>query len=79
MRKINLRNAIMLFNEWLDNRGMTRAEAAALLDTSPTTITLWYHGRHRPSARMTQRIFQLTEGMVTVTDLQRAYEMARAT
>lgn len=68
----------MLFSEWIDKRGLTRAEAAALLGVTPTTITLWYHGKHRPNARMTTRIYEASNGRVTVNDLHRAFELARA-
>jgi len=68
----------MLFSEWIDKRGLTRAEAAQLFGVTATSITLWYHGRHRPNARATARIYEATNGQVTVNDLHRAFQAARS-
>ena len=67
----------MLFREWIDERGLTRAKAAKLLGVTPTAVTHWYHGTHRPSAEITARIYELSGGKVTVNDLHRAYQLAR--
>ena len=67
----------MMFSEWIAKRKMTRAEAAKLLGVTATSITFWVHGTHRPSAAMTARIYEVSGGRVTVTDLHRAYQMAR--
>ena len=67
----------MLFSEWIDERGMTRAKAAKLLGVTPTAVTHWYHGTHRPGAEITARIYELSGGKVTVNDLHRAYQLAR--
>jgi DNA-binding transcriptional regulator YdaS (Cro superfamily) len=67
----------LLFSEWIDERGMTRAKAARLLGVTPTAVTHWYHGTHRPGAEITARIYELTGGKVTVNDLHRSFQMAR--
>lgn len=67
----------MLLSEWIDMRGFTRAEAAELLETTPAAVSLWYHGKHRPSAAMTARIYEASGGRVTVADLHRAFQEAR--
>tara|TARA_R100000700_G_scaffold20517_1_gene27260 strand:- start:3060 stop:3269 length:210 start_codon:yes stop_codon:yes gene_type:complete len=67
----------MLFSEWIDKRGLTRAKAAELLGVTATAITHWYAGRHRPGPRMTARIYEVSNGRVTVNDLHRAYQLSR--
>tara|TARA_R100000700_G_scaffold41039_1_gene59213 strand:- start:4064 stop:4300 length:237 start_codon:yes stop_codon:yes gene_type:complete len=67
----------MLFSEWITSRGLTRRDAAALLRTTPSTITNWVHGTHRPGAAMTARIYAISGGRVTVADLHQAYQEAR--
>jgi len=67
----------MLFSEWIASRGLTRRDAAALLRTTPSTITNWVHGTHRPSAAMTARIYEASDGKVSVADLHQAYQVAR--
>jgi transcriptional regulator with XRE-family HTH domain len=69
----------MLFSEWIDKRGLTRSQAAQLLNVTPAAITYWYHGKHRPGANITARIFKASNGNVTANDLHRAFELARQT
>jgi len=52
----------MMFSEWIAKRKMTRAEAAKLLGVSATAITFWVHGTHRPSAKMTAKIYEVSGG-----------------
>jgi len=68
---------MMLLSEWIDMRGLTRAQAAEVLGTSPQSVSLWYHGKHRPNAEMTARIYDASGGRVTVADLHRAFQEAR--
>jgi len=68
----------MLFSDWIEDSGLTRAEAAALLGTTSTTITNYFHGKHRPRAAMTARIYEMTGGDVNVVDLHTAYQEARS-
>jgi len=67
----------MLFSDWITRRNLTRAEAAKLFGVTPTAVTHWCHGTHRPGAAMTSRIYEITGGRVTVNDLHRAYQLAR--
>tara|TARA_R110000744_G_scaffold125671_2_gene231339 strand:- start:671 stop:880 length:210 start_codon:yes stop_codon:yes gene_type:complete len=68
----------MRFREWMEDRGLTRVEAATLLETTPTTITNYFWGKHRPRSDMTAQIFTLTNGEVCADDLQAAYQEARS-
>jgi len=67
----------MLFGEWIATTGLTRADAAELLETTPATITYYCQGKHRPRAAMTARIYEVTGGNVSVADLHQAYQIAR--
>ena len=62
----------MLFSDWIEDSGLTRRDAAKLLGTTAATVTYWMQGKHRPSAAMTDRIFKITGGKVSVVDLQAA-------
>ena len=67
----------MYFSEWLENQALTRRDAAALIGTTHATISNWVHGTHRPSAVMSARIFEISDGKVSVADLHQAYQQAR--
>ena len=67
----------MLFSEWIATIGLTRADAAVLLDTTPATVTYYCQGKHRPRAAMTARIYEVTGGKVSVADLHQAYQIAK--
>jgi len=67
----------MLFSTWITHRNLTRAEAAKLFRVTPTTITYWVHGTHRPGAKLTAEIYEVSGGRVTVNDLHRAYQLSR--
>tara|TARA_Y100001938_G_scaffold148707_1_gene233245 strand:- start:1299 stop:1523 length:225 start_codon:yes stop_codon:yes gene_type:complete len=67
----------MLFSEWLETQNLTRAQAAQLFGTTSACISYWASGKHRPSPDHTRIIEFVSEGQVTVGDLQRAYELAR--
>ena len=59
----------MPFSEWIRAEGCTQRAVARRLGVSPSTLSRLLRGERSPSASLMRRVFELTEGKVTPTDL----------
>lgn len=58
----------MKFADWIDSRGLLRAEIARRLGVSQGHVTDLCNNRFWPTRAMAQRIWRLTGGEVTPND-----------
>ena len=55
--------------EWIRGKGRTQRAVARQLGVSPSTLSRLLKGERSPSASLMRRVFELTEGQVTPSDL----------
>ena len=55
--------------EWIREMGYTQRLVARRLGVSPSTLSRLLKGERSASASLMRRVFELTEGQVTPTDL----------
>ena len=55
--------------EWIRAQGCTQRSVARRLGVSPSTLSRLLKGERSPSASLMRRVYELTEGKVTPTDL----------
>ena len=55
---------------YLELSGLTQKQLAMLLEVHVTTVWKWIHGERKPGSTMVMRIEMLTQGKVTLRDLE---------
>ena len=67
----------MLLRDWLDENNFTQDDFAQRIGVKRETVSHWCRGRCRPAPRRISKIKAVTQGKVTLDDLQAAWERAQ--
>ncbi len=59
----------MPLSEWIREEGCTQRAVARRFGVSPSTLSRLLRGERSPSASLMRRVFEVTDGKVTPTDL----------
>jgi len=67
----------MLLRDWLVENNLTQDDFAQRIGVKRETVSHWCRGRCRPAPRRISKIISVTQGKVTLDDLQAAWERAQ--